>query len=113
MFKPKVHQLLPKHITKRKTNCRKLYEKHLSAEKWKFVVTLNEAWVKTSIFFCLSEKNDHTKWLCQCTEKFPKGFMIVARFCYNGKLKIKKVSSKAKINSLHFQQNTSEPFIAE
>ncbi len=44
MFKPKIHQLLPKHIAERKTNCRKLYEKHLAVEKWKIVITLDEAW---------------------------------------------------------------------
>ncbi|GFV41627.1 hypothetical protein TNCV_3627781 [Trichonephila clavipes] len=41
--------------------------------------------------------------------KFPKGFMIVGRFSNNGKLKIKKVSSKVKINSLCYQRNILEP----
>ena len=35
MFKPKVHLLLKIHIKERKTNCKKLHEKHLVAEKWK------------------------------------------------------------------------------
>lgn len=35
----------------------------------------------------------------QHTEKFPKGFMIVAGFCYNGKLKMKK--SQEKPNLIH------------
>ena len=39
MFKPKGHLLWPKHIIERKSKCRNLHE------KWKFVVTLNEAWV--------------------------------------------------------------------
>ena len=45
--------------------------------------------------------------------KFPKGFMIAAGFCYNSKLKIKKVSSKAKINSLYYQQNILELLFEE
>ena len=32
MFKPNVHLLSPKNVAERKTNCRKLYEKHLAAE---------------------------------------------------------------------------------
>ena len=78
MFKPEVHLLLPNILPKEKTNCRKFYEKHLAAEKWKFVVTLDEAWVylndwnrKRSIFYCLTERNDRTKWLRRCTERFP------------------------------------------
>ncbi|GFU27424.1 hypothetical protein TNCV_3323341 [Trichonephila clavipes] len=37
--------------------------------------------------------------------------MIVTRFCY--KLTIEKVSSKAKINSLYYQQNTLERICEE
>ena len=36
---------MPKCNIKRKTSCRKLYEKHVAAEKQKLVVTLDEAWV--------------------------------------------------------------------
>ncbi|GFW21540.1 hypothetical protein TNCV_1533631 [Trichonephila clavipes] len=43
VFKPKVHLLLPQHIAERKTNCRKLHEKHLVAEKWKFMVTFDKS----------------------------------------------------------------------
>jgi hypothetical protein len=43
LFKHKVHLLLPKHTAERKANWRKLYDKHLAAENWKFVITLNEA----------------------------------------------------------------------
>ncbi|GFX28546.1 transposase [Trichonephila clavipes] len=39
--------------------------------------------------------------------------MIVAGFCHNGKLKIKEVSSKTKINSLYNQQNILEPIFEE
>ena len=37
--------------------------------------------------------------------------MIIAGFCYNGNLK--KVSGKAKINSLYYQQNILESFFKE
>ncbi|GFX34187.1 uncharacterized protein TNCV_2893941 [Trichonephila clavipes] len=48
MFQPKLYLLLPKHITERKRNCRKLYEKQLATGKWKFGVTLDEEWVYLS-----------------------------------------------------------------
>ncbi|GFU05411.1 hypothetical protein TNCV_3290641 [Trichonephila clavipes] len=44
---------------------------------------------------------------------FSKGFMIVVGFSNNGKLKINKVSSKAKINSLYYHQNILEPIFEE
>ncbi|PRD20506.1 UNVERIFIED_CONTAM: hypothetical protein NCL1_54413 [Trichonephila clavipes] len=51
MFQPKLYLLLPKHITERKRNCRKLYEKQLATGKWKFGVTLDEEWnILESIF---------------------------------------------------------------
>ena len=46
--KHNVYRLLPRHIVERITNCHLLYENHLSCEKWKFVVTLDEAWVHLS-----------------------------------------------------------------
>ncbi len=66
MFKPKVNLLLPKHIAERITNCRKLYEKYLAAEKWKIVITLNEAWVYFSDFNSNNKKDkscgSHRLW---------------------------------------------------
>ncbi|GFX08855.1 transposase [Trichonephila clavipes] len=44
---------------------------------------------------------------------FLKGFMIFAEFPNNDKLKIKKVSSKAEINSLYYQHNILEPIFEE
>ena len=68
MLKPKVHLLLPKHIAgKKKKNCRKLHEKYPAAEKWVFVMTLDEAYLndsnrkKRSIFYCSADWNDRTK----------------------------------------------------
>ena len=43
--KTKVHSLNDRHKQIRKTNCRKLYEDHLAADKWKYVVNLDETWV--------------------------------------------------------------------
>lgn len=43
--KHNVHRLLPRHVAQRKTCCRILYENYLAGDKWKYVVTLDEAWV--------------------------------------------------------------------
>lgn len=45
MFKPAVHLL--QHIVEKK-KFRKLYKMHLHAEKWKFVITLDEAMIYLS-----------------------------------------------------------------
>lgn len=38
--------------------------------------------------------------------RFPKGFIIAAEFYYEGKLKLKNISRKTKVNSPYFQQKT-------
>ncbi|PSN58481.1 hypothetical protein C0J52_00800 [Blattella germanica] len=43
--KARGHRLKEKHIEERFTNTRKLYELHLAADKWQWVVTFDEAWV--------------------------------------------------------------------
>ena len=85
----------PKHIAERRTNCRLLYEHHLAAERWKFVVTLDETWVylnncdkKRSIYYKKRGEKDICPWFKESKESYPKGFMIVAGFSYNSKLKI-------------------------
>ncbi|UYV83577.1 hypothetical protein LAZ67_23001514 [Cordylochernes scorpioides] len=95
--KLKVHVLKPHHIEERKTYSRALYEKYLEGEKWKNVVTLDEAWVylndsniRRAIYYANSQINTLQNWVNQCKESSSKGFMIVAGFCYNGKLPIKK-----------------------
>ena len=43
-----VHKLLPRHISERRTNARKLYEGYLAGDRWKNVVALDEAYVYLS-----------------------------------------------------------------
>jgi hypothetical protein len=43
--KTKVHKLSEENKKNRKTNCRKLYEKYLASDRWKYAVTLDEALV--------------------------------------------------------------------
>lgn len=43
------------------------------------------------------------------SRKFPKGFMTANGYSYDGKLKLKDVSGKAKLISLYHQQNILGP----
>jgi hypothetical protein len=115
-FKRKVHRLTLKHQQERKTNARKLYENHLSGEKWKYVVTIDESWVylsdcnqKRKIYYSKPGKNNIGKWPLEAKESFSKGFMVVAGFCYNGKLEIRKIPSNTKVNSEYYQSHVLGP----
>ena len=97
-------------------NIRKLYKNHLAGEKWKFVVTLEEAYVYLSdcnkprvIYYPPRGEKNFQKWNKECKEIFSKGFMIITGYCYNGKLTIRRVANKAKINSLYYQDEVLTP----
>lgn len=114
--KRNVHRLLPKHIAERRTRCRILYEKHLSKEKWKTIVTIDESWVylndcnkKRAIYYHKRGEKNLSTWFKESKESFSKGFMIVAGFSYNGKLKIKRVEKNVKINSKYYQEHILSP----
>lgn len=114
--KSKVHRLLPRHIHERKTNCRKLYERHLAGDRWKYVATLDEAYVyldncnkPRAIYYRPRGKTPYHKWYRQCKDSFSKGFMVTAGYCYKGKLEIRKVPKNVKVNSLHYQRTVLDP----
>lgn len=118
--KAKVHALRPQHIAERKTNCRKLYERHLAGDKWKFVVTLDEAWVyltdcgkNRAIFYRPRDSKGRSDWVRECKESFPRGFMVVAGYCYKGQLKMHRVEKNAKVNAVYYQTNILEPIYRE
>jgi hypothetical protein len=114
------HYLTDKHVKERFKNSRKLYEKHLSGDKWQWVVTLDEAWVylndtnkPRAIFYRDKGCKGRSNFVMQCKEKFSKGFMVVAGYCSRGILPIRRVASNAKINSAYFQRHVLEPIYRE
>lgn len=118
--KTKVHVLSQKHIKERKTKCRKLYENHLAGQKWKYIVTLDEAWIylndcnqPRAIYYVKNEFKGVKDWVKQCRERFSKGFMVVAGFCAQGKLRIRRVDNKIKINSEFYQREILQPIFDE
>ncbi|GFV54757.1 uncharacterized protein TNCV_3844761 [Trichonephila clavipes] len=81
--------------------------------RWRVWVYLSKSSKRRSNFYCSTDGNEGTKWLRLCTVKFLKEFRISCKTSNNGKLKIKKVSSKAKINSLYYQKKILEPIFEE
>jgi hypothetical protein len=118
--KSRVHKLLPRHIAERKTNCRKLYERYLAGDRWKYVATLDEAWIYLSdcnkpraIFYRPRGVKPFETWYKECKETFSKGFMVVAGYCHNGKLEIRRVAKNTKINSTYYQTNVLAPLFTQ
>ena len=76
--------------------CTLLYENYLADEKWKYIVTVDETWMhfsdcnrERSVYCRKREEKDLICWLSGNKENYAKGFMIVAVFSYNRKLKIR------------------------
>ena len=74
-------------------------------------MTLDEAYVylndtnkPRAIFYRPRGVKKFQNWYTECRESFSKGFMIIAAFCYNGKLIIQRVEKKAKVNSVYYQE---------
>jgi hypothetical protein len=119
-FKPRVHKLTTAHKSNRTTNCRYLYENYLAGDNWKKIITIDEAWFylsdtnkKRSIYYTSRSKKDDRVWCRQRTESFPKGFMVMAGFSYQGKLKLRKIERNTKINSVYYQNNILSPIFKE
>lgn len=120
IFKSHGHYLSAAHRRERKTNSRRLYERHLSGEKWKFVATLDEAWVYLSycgkirsITYTSRDAKSRPEFIRHCKATFSKGFLVVAGYSYQGKLTIRQVPKNCKINSAFFQQHILTPIYTE
>jgi len=115
--KKKVHALKESHKQNRKTNSRKLYEKHLAGKKSEFVVTLDEA------LFYLQDVNG-TRTICytkdkeavmsfvnEKPEKFGKKFMVVGAMTGRGVLPLVRVPQNVKINSKEYVDRVLKPLL--
>ena len=81
-----------------------LYEKFLAGEKWQFVATLDEAWIHLSdskrerkICYVKRDGSSIERWYRQARESFPKGFMVVAGFAYNGNFRYARYLPRPKL----------------
>ncbi|UYV79179.1 K02A2.6-like [Cordylochernes scorpioides] len=104
--KGKVHKLTTFHMKNRATNARKLYEEHLAGSRSEYTATLDEAWMYVMYCngirkICYIKRGNQVpdNWVHQCSETFPKGFMVVGVMTGRGVLPLIKVPSKVKVNS--------------
>ncbi|UYV78248.1 IKK1, partial [Cordylochernes scorpioides] len=118
--KGKVHKLTPFHMKNRATNARKLYEEHLAGSRSEYTATLDEAWMYVTYCngirkICYIKRGNQVpdNWVHQCSETFPKGFMVVGVMTGRGLLPLIKVPSKVKVNSEFYIECVLKPVIEQ
>ncbi|UYV65023.1 hypothetical protein LAZ67_3002852 [Cordylochernes scorpioides] len=118
--KGKVHKLTPFHMKNRATNARKLYEEHLAGSRSEYTATLDEAWMYVTYCngirkICYIKRGNQVpdNWAHQCSETFPKGFMVVGVMTSRGVLPLIKVPSKVKVNSELYIECVLKPVIEQ
>ncbi|UYV72820.1 hypothetical protein LAZ67_10000887 [Cordylochernes scorpioides] len=118
--KGKVHKLTPFHMKNRATNARKLYEEHLAGSRSEYTATMDEAWMYVTYCngirkICYIKRGNQVpdNWVHQCSETFPKGFMVVGVMTGRGVLPLIKVPSKVKVNSEFYIECVLKPVIEQ
>jgi hypothetical protein len=114
--KVKVHTLDASQKQNRKTNCRKLYEKHLAGNMSEYAVTLDEALVyiddsngKRQICYVKHGEKVPERWVFEKNESFKKGFMVVGIITGRGTVPLIRVPSEVKINALYYVEKVLKP----
>ncbi|UYV70345.1 POLDIP3 [Cordylochernes scorpioides] len=104
----------------RATNARKLYEEHLAGSRSEYTATLDEAWMYVTYCngirkICYIKRGNQVpdNWVHQCSETFPKGFMVVGVMTGRGVLPLIKVPSKVKVNSEFYIECVLKPVIEQ
>jgi transposase len=118
--KGRVHKLSDKNKKNRKTNCRKLYEKHLAGDKWKYAVTLDEALIyldetngKKEICYVDTTETVPESWIFEKSESFQKSFMVVGVITGKRTLPLMRVPSNTKINAQYYVDYVLKPLFTE
>lgn len=115
--KRQVHSLQPRHIQNRKTNSRKLYERHLAGHRSQYAVTLDEAlfWVQdcngTRKICYTTSREEVEKFVCPKKERFGDKMMVVGAVSGRGVLPLKRVPPKVKINSKYYVNDVLKPLL--
>jgi inhibitor of nuclear factor kappa-B kinase subunit alpha len=117
--KYKVHALSDAQVRQRLERAPRLL-KWIGGSKWKYVVTLDEAWVylthvngQRQLYYKFRGKSTPESWTKFWRQKHPKGVMFVAGISYRGQTKLRFVPPGAKINSDFYINNVLKPLIAE
>jgi len=114
--KTKTHELDEKQKKNRKTNCRKLYENHLAANRCEYAVTLDEALIylqdsSSETKFCYVKKGEKVPddWVLEKDESFKQGFMVIGIITGRGTLPLFRVPSEVKINADYYVEYVLKP----
>lgn len=117
--KTRLHVLKDSHKENRKTNSRKLYERHLAGGKSEFVVTLDEAWFylqncngKRRIYY-EKRRAEADEYVYENSEKFSDKFMVVGAITGRGPLPLIRVPEKVKINSAYYIEHVLKPLLED
>ena len=108
--KTRVHKLTDDHKKNRKTNCRKLYEKHIAGDRSEYVATLDEALVyeddangQTQICYITRGDSVLEHWVFEKGESFSKSFMVHHGIITDrGTVPLFRVPSNVKINARYY-----------
>src|SRR5277367_6953281 len=111
-------RLSHQHKKNRKTNARKLLERHLAGTKSEYVVTLDEAYIYLDycngirkIYYKQPGQEVPEEWLVKCKETWPTRFMIVGEMTGRGVLPLIKVPRKVKVNAAYYQDFILKPYL--
>lgn len=114
-----VHSLNAHHKSNRKTNSRKLYERHLGGQKSEHVVTLDEAIIELQDFnttrriYYRKPNQEDLNLVSQKKEKFRPRFMVVGAITGRGVLPLVKVPPNVKINSQYYIESVLKPLLED
>ena len=118
--KTKVHRLDTRSKQNRKTNCRKLYENHLSGDRAEFAVTLDEALVyedssnrPREICYLSAGESVPESWINEQGESFPHSFMVNGVITGRGTVLFFKVPGKVKICAEYYVNYVLKPLFEE
>ena len=115
--KSRVHKLTPQHMARRKTACRKLYERCLSGRKHEFVVSLDEAMfglhnVAGKRKVCYVRKGEALpgSWVVD-KDNFLTTFMVVGAICGRGTLPLIRIPKKVKVCAEYYINDVLKPLL--
>jgi [histone H3]-lysine36 N-dimethyltransferase SETMAR len=118
--KAKVHKLMSTHKKNRKTNCRKLYERHLAGDRSEYAVTLDEALIylddtnkKRRICYVKRAEPVPESWIFENDESFKKGFMVIGVITGKGTLPLIRVPSAVKVNAQYYVDYVLRPLFTQ
>ena len=113
--KRKTHMLSDKQVSQRLLKIPRLL-KHLEGEKWRYIVSIDEAWVylthvngRRKVYYQFRGKRSPQSWMKYCQQKHPRGVMFVAGISARGPTAIRFVPPSTKVNSDFYVHRVLQP----